>query len=299
MFPEDAGTFTCLAKNSAGFASTTTELIVEGPVSDHGSDLSRVSRKSLSRQSSFIDMLGGIAPTFSKKPTSQSVNEAEDVVIECTLTAVPAPEIIWKVNGKIITSRENVEIINRSENYTYFSTVKITKVKKSQEGRIEIIAINSEGKATVEVALNVKTDEKAGPLVIEPLLSRTVRAGESVTLSTHVVGNPAPKVVWYKNKAEIAEPKPKKKGSVHSITFTKTTVEDTAEYTVEAKNSIGTVSTSATLTVEGKLHRFAYKKTASMHTICCLKRFLVSQPSKPTLWEQLKRLIDFSSKCLS
>jgi hypothetical protein len=50
VFPEDAGKFTCVAKNAAGFASSTTELIVEAPISDHGSDTTvSISRKSLSR----------------------------------------------------------------------------------------------------------------------------------------------------------------------------------------------------------------------------------------------------------
>lgn len=49
VFPEDAGMFTCVAKNTAGFASSTTELTVEAPLSDHGSDGTNLSRKSLSR----------------------------------------------------------------------------------------------------------------------------------------------------------------------------------------------------------------------------------------------------------
>jgi hypothetical protein len=49
VFPEDAGTFTCVAKNAAGFASSTTELVVEQPLSEHGSDIAGHSRKSLSR----------------------------------------------------------------------------------------------------------------------------------------------------------------------------------------------------------------------------------------------------------
>lgn len=49
VFPEDAGTFTCVAKNTAGFASSTTELTVEIPGSEHGSDITLLSRKSLSR----------------------------------------------------------------------------------------------------------------------------------------------------------------------------------------------------------------------------------------------------------
>lgn len=49
VFPEDAGTFTCVAKNTAGFASSTTELNVEISGSEHGSDITLFSRKSLSR----------------------------------------------------------------------------------------------------------------------------------------------------------------------------------------------------------------------------------------------------------
>lgn len=49
VFPEDAGTFTCVAKNISGFASSTTELIVEAPLSHHGFDNTGLSRKSLSR----------------------------------------------------------------------------------------------------------------------------------------------------------------------------------------------------------------------------------------------------------
>ena len=37
VFPEDAGTFTCVAKNCVGYASSSAELVVQHPLSEHGS----------------------------------------------------------------------------------------------------------------------------------------------------------------------------------------------------------------------------------------------------------------------
>lgn len=252
VFPEDAGTFTCVAKNSAGFASSTTELIVEGPLSDHGSDLTSISRKSLSRTSSLCDILEGIPPTFANKPKPQCVPEETDVEVECTLVGVPKPEIKWYRNGKRISPKGNITIESTSENYTYKITLKIKKVEKKQEGRFKVVAKNREGEASVEFTLKVLTKDKEAPEVLEPLESLTVRKGEKITLSTTIVGNPEPTIEWFKDGKPLTKPKFKKEGNRYTLTIEKTTISDTAKYTVRATNSQGTIETSAHLTVEGK-----------------------------------------------
>ena len=250
VFPEDAGTFTCVAKNSAGFASSTTELIVELPLSDHGTDTTGLSRKSLSRESSLGDILEGIVPIFSKKPLAQCVDEGTDVTFECRLIAVPEPTVTWLCNGKLLSSKDNVSITTQSDIHMYTTTLKIKKVKKSQEGTFKIKAKNREGQSSVTVILKVRTQDKEAPQVLEPLKSFTVQSGETVILSTHIVGTPTPKVTWYKNDKPISVNKIKEKNGVYSLTISQSTTKDTAKYTVKATNPLGSAETSSDLNVE-------------------------------------------------
>lgn len=251
VFPEDAGTFTCVAKNAAGFASSTTELIVEQPLSDHGSDMTGLSRKSLSRESSLADILEGIPPTFSRKPRAQCVDENTNVILECRLVAVPEPDIIWTFNGEEISTENNIKIVTESDMHMYCSVVQITKVKKNQEGTYEVIARNREGESKLPILLKVKTGEKEAPQILEPLRNLIIREGESVVLNTQIVGNPTPKVTWIKNgqplKGNIKSDK-----NTHTLTIISPTKDSAGEYTVKAVNAMGTVETSAILTVEGK-----------------------------------------------
>lgn len=252
VFPEDAGTFTCVAKNAAGFASSTTELVVEAPLSDHGSDITGgLSRRSLSRESSLADILEGIPPTFCRKPKAQYVNEGEDVTFECRLVAVPEPNIKWCHNDKTLTTTENITIINESDMHMYSSVLQIKSVKKSQEGNYKIIASNREGEASLTIRLKVKSGQKEPPEILEPLKSITVREEDTVILSTQIVGNPAPKVVWYKNGKPDKKLPITSEDDVFTLTIPHATLTDAAEYTVKATNSLGTADTSAHLTVEG------------------------------------------------
>ncbi|KAF5301261.1 hypothetical protein FQR65_LT00961 [Abscondita terminalis] len=250
VFPEDAGTFTCVAKNSAGFASSTTELVVELPLSEHGSDATGLSRKSLSRESSLGDILEGIIPTFFKKPTAQCVDEGTDVTLECRLVAIPEPNITWYFNGKPLIAKDNVTIATTSDMHTYSTTVKIKKVKKSQEGTYEVRAKNREGDASVTVLLKVITEEQEAPEILEKLKNITVKKEETVIFTTRIVGTPKPTVTWFKDGEQISKPKVKENENIYSLTITKSKVEDTAKYTVKATNSLGVAESTAQLTVE-------------------------------------------------
>ncbi|CAK1554213.1 unnamed protein product, partial [Leptosia nina] len=251
VFPEDAGTFTCVAKNAAGFASSTTELIVEAPLSDHGSEMTILSRKSLSRESSLADILEGIPPTFSKRPKAQYVDEDSDIYLECRLVAIPEPDITWLFRGEEIMPISNISIVTESDMHMYCSVLKITNVKKHQEGTYTVLAINREGEASLPIVLKIRTGDKEKPQVIEPLKNITIRQGESFVLTTQVVGNPEPTVSWYRNNKPLKSVSSKSDGNVHSITIIKPKKDkDDGVYTLKAINSEGSTETSAVIMIE-------------------------------------------------
>lgn len=252
VFPEDAGTFTCVAKNAAGFASNTTELTVDS-ISDHGSEMN--SRRSMSRESSLADILEGIPPIFSKKPKVKCVDEGTNVILDCRLVAVPEPEITWLYNGKEVSSTENIKVVTKSDNHMYCTVLQITKVLKKQEGLYEVVAKNREGESIWPIKLKVKTGEKEKPEILEPIKNTVVKEGETITFTTQVTGNPSPKVQWFKNGAEITENKKVDK-DIHSITIVTATDKDSGDYTVKATNSAGTAFSGCTLTVEDIGSRF-------------------------------------------
>lgn len=250
VFPEDAGTYTCVAKNAAGFASSSTELIVEGPLSDHGSDVAVISRKSLSRESSLADILEGIPPMFTQKPVPLSVDEGSDVKLECQLVAVPEPVITWYFNKKEVDKTENVTVTVDSDVHMYFSKVSIKKVKKSQEGVYEVIARNTEGETSVTIVLKVKTAKKEPPTILEPLKPTVVHTGDPVVLRAVITGNPAPKVTWLKDGLPADDLPISHDGDTHSIFLKDAGEGDAGLYTVRAENPIGSVETTASLVVE-------------------------------------------------
>lgn len=251
VFLEDAGTFTCVAKNAAGFASSTTELIVESQFSDNASDITTMSRRSMSRESSVADILEGIPPTFSRKPKTQYVDEGSNVILESRLVAVPEPEITWKFNNKKVKTEKNVKVVTESDMHMYCSVISITNVRKDQEGTYEVIAVNREGEAKLPITLRVRTSEKEPPQILEPLKSTTINEGDSIVLSTHIIGNPIPNITWYKNGVQIKGSRGTEKDVyIHSI-ITSTT-QDAGEYSVTAENSVGSIKTSALLSVNRK-----------------------------------------------
>jgi len=93
---------------------------------------------------------------------------------------------------------------------------------------------------------------------LEPLQSYVIKEGETVILSTQIVGNPSPKITWYKNGKPIKNLQPKQDGHVNTLSLIQPQLSDSGEYSVVAINDMGKAETRATLTVESKINRYKY-----------------------------------------
>lgn len=93
---------------------------------------------------------------------------------------------------------------------------------------------------------------------MEPLQSHVVKEGETVILSTQIVGNPTPKITWYKDGKPIKDMQPKQDGHVNTLNLIQPQIVDSGEYSVIAINDVGNAETRAVLTVESKINNTKY-----------------------------------------
>ncbi|XP_066957175.1 titin-like [Macrobrachium rosenbergii] len=250
VFPEDAGLFTCVAKNETGYSSSSAELVVEGPVSDHGSSVG-ASRRSLSRESSVCDILEGIPPTFANKPSVKTVEESTQLEMDVRLVAIPEPEIVWKKDGQVLRESQRVRIVRQKDVHAYRSIFIVKNSKKEDEGKYEIVAKNREGEAKTYITLRVTAPQ--GPGFEEKFGDQTVEDEGTIRLVARIKGVPAPDVTWSRNGKKLKVEKNllmtfRDELAVLEIQNVKPK-EDSGKYTCTATNKVGKASHSANVTV--------------------------------------------------
>ncbi|XP_072435441.1 myosin light chain kinase, smooth muscle-like [Chiloscyllium punctatum] len=185
----------------------------------------------------------GNAPVFKETLKDTQVVDGERLLLQCRVTAEPAPIVTWTINGKAIKSSKFINISQEGS----LCTLAIEEVLPEDEGLYKCIAENSAGKMECSCSVTVadaaalktpqpaeKTSKKAmstlsptsdgvqatikkkptpktppkpaiPPQILQCPGSMKVRAGESVELLCKLTGTQPLSYTWLKFRKQIKE----------------------------------------------------------------------------------------------
>ena len=134
-------------------------------------------------------------PIFLVKLISQEVKQGEKVIFQVKVDGYPLLNIIWLLNGKVLTSESNVRI--ETDQNTGDSELSIDKVGLEQHVGIVTCRIeNIHGRAEEITRLDIR----AAPMIKTQLQTKEeVASGKDITLKVVAIGSPQPQAQWYYN----------------------------------------------------------------------------------------------------
>jgi hypothetical protein len=190
-------------------------------------------------------------PEFKVKPQPLEINQGETAVFSTTIDAFPIPKIIWSLNNKPLTVKDQVTI--DYDQKTGEAKLSIPNVNLQwHSGHVTCKLENANGQAEETVNLDVLSSPQISAQLVDKL--ETIE-GKDVTLKASVKCFPTPVASWFYNdhaltsdvnKYEIIDAN----GEYQLIIKHPTVANNEGQYHVVFKNNLGEVkSTSCLLTV--------------------------------------------------
>ncbi|XP_072581338.1 myosin light chain kinase, smooth muscle isoform X10 [Vulpes vulpes] len=136
VFPEDTGTYTCEAWNSAGEVRTQAVLMVQEPQD-------------------------GTQPWFISKPRSLTASLGQTVLISCAIAGDPFPTVHWLRDGKALSKDSGYfEVLQNEDVFTLV----LKNVQPWHAGQYEIQLKNRVGECSCQVSLMLQSSPTGVPL---------------------------------------------------------------------------------------------------------------------------------------
>ncbi|XP_040858575.1 myosin light chain kinase, smooth muscle isoform X1 [Ochotona curzoniae] len=136
VFPEDTGTYTCEAWNSAGEVRTQAVLTVQEPQD-------------------------GTQPWFISKPRSVTASLGQSVLISCAIAGDPFPSVHWLRDGKVLSQDTgHFEVLQNEDVFTLV----LKHVQPWHAGCYEILLKNRVGECSCQVSLMLQNSPARTPM---------------------------------------------------------------------------------------------------------------------------------------
>ncbi|XP_026109297.1 myopalladin-like isoform X2 [Carassius auratus] len=250
---DDDGNYTVMAANPQGRISCSGHLIVQtGPVRNRPVVHSQRVRARVQEVEGEPTEERFFRPHFLQAPGDMSAHEGQLCRLDCKVSGLPHPEIMWLLNGKPMYPDLSHRMLVRENG---IHSLVIDPLTQADDGTYTCIASNKAGQSSFCLELRVVGKElKQAPHFVEKLQNTGIAEGSPVRLECRVVGMPQPVIYWKKDNDTI--PHSKARVSMHQDTtgyvcllIQPTRKEDAGWYTVSAKNEAGIISCTARLDI--------------------------------------------------
>ncbi|XP_040072551.1 obscurin isoform X2 [Ixodes scapularis] len=214
----DGAKYSCKAENDKGEDEDNAKLIVKEPVAP------------------LIDGL-----------RNQEARIGWSATFEATISGLPAPDVVWKKDGTVLTPSENVVISADVETESY--TVVIRRVE-DDFGTYTCHASNSAGEDEAQAKLMMKGE---APSFIRKLVNTEVGILEEASFEARIKGYPTPSATWLLNDTVLRESETvsiSEKGERYSLKISNVTSNEIGEVVCRAQNSIGQAESEAALSIK-------------------------------------------------
>ncbi|VDO56555.1 unnamed protein product [Haemonchus placei] len=247
----DSGNYICEAENIHGKAQSETVVTVAPSIEKDQS-----------------------APKFIELLMDQTVQETDEILLECCFKGKPTPAINWYKDGqKLVVENRMLQYSDRKG----VARLNIMNSVPGDSGEYSCEAVNALGKDMTECRVKVtgvidgaidrspsrsstrsvaySSDDTRPPLITRPLVDTTVQAGNRELLELEVDGVPTPAIEWYHDGKLVAENRTLRTtfdGKVAILKIYEAQAEHQGQYTCKVSNKLGVVESRAMLVVEPK-----------------------------------------------
>ncbi|XP_052006385.1 myopalladin-like isoform X2 [Xyrauchen texanus] len=256
---DDDGNYTVMAANPQGRISCSGHLIIQtGPMRNRPMVHAQRVRARVQEVEGEPVQERFFRPHFLQASGDMFAHEGQLCRLDCKVSGLPHPEIMWLLNGKPIYTDVTHRMLVR-ENGVH--SLVIDPLTQADDGTYTCIASNKAGQSSFCLELKVVEKEmKQAPHFVEKLQNTGIAEGAPVRLECRVVGMPQPVIYWKKDNDTI--PHLKDRISMHQDTtgyvcllIQATRKEDAGWYTVSAKNEAGIISCTARLDIYAQWHQ--------------------------------------------
>ncbi|CAH1998252.1 unnamed protein product [Acanthoscelides obtectus] len=218
----DQGVYTCDADNFAGAVTASAHLTVLAP------------------------------PTFSVRPSAQTVEVGQQVSFRCKSEGSPTPFLYWAIEGvRVLLYPGSNEGGFEVTDFDGVSTLILKEAQIQNSGTVVICsALNSAGSVSTRTRLTVTSKEdRPPPVIVMGPVNQTLPIGSAALITCKAEGNPAPFISWYKGGVPVSSSTRLNMTIPTHLTITDLQEEDSGSYTCVASSRFGKAVWTGHLTV--------------------------------------------------